>query len=203
MSSIDLDASDLTILNRLNEKGRATYSELAEELGLTVPTVKSRIEKMLKIGIISRFGIYLNPHALTTDPSAMLLFQVLKEKKTEFLDHLKTLEEIKTVYEALDEYNVVVITQFQPLSMHQLLFEQLRSHSSVNQGYIKILITEVFSNPHRIPMHTPRLNIKCEYCGSQVSENYESIKIGDTRHYFCCPICLKNYTKWHRDVISR
>ena len=203
MPGIDLDASDLTILNRLNEKGRATYSELAEELGLTVPTVKSRIDKLLKIGVVNHFGIYLNPHALTTDTSAILFFQVMKEKKQMFLDHLKTLEEIKTVYEALDEFNVILITQFQPLNMHQVLFEKLRSHSSVTKGQVQILITEVFTKPHRIPMHSPRLNIKCEYCGKQISENYETIKIDDNRHYFCCPVCLRNYTKWHEDIVTK
>jgi DNA-binding Lrp family transcriptional regulator len=202
MPLIDLDSSDITILNRLNEKGRATYSELAEELMLTVPTIKSRIEKLIKLGIITHFGIYLNPHTLTDNPSAILRFQVNKEDIKSFIDYLKSLEDIKSVYEVLDVYNLVVITQFQPINMIQMLFENLQTHQLVKQARVELLMKEVFSKPHRIPQHGTLMNLKCEYCGKKILEDYETIKIKDTRHYFCCPICLRNYTKWRDDLES-
>ena len=77
---------------------------------LTVPTVKSRINKLIKLGVIDHFGIYLNPHTLTGDPSAILHFQVMKDDVQSFVDHLQSLDEIKSVYEVLDNYNLLVIT---------------------------------------------------------------------------------------------
>ena len=203
MPLIDLDSSDLTILNRLNEHGRTTYSDLAEKLMLTVPTVKSRIDKLLKLGVINQFGIYLNPHKLTGDPSALFYFQVDKEKVQSFIEHLQSLEEIKSVYEVLDQYNVLVMTQFQPINMLQILYQELQTHSSIKNSRIQIMMKEVFSKPHRIPQHSTILNLKCEYCGKKISQDYETIKIKDTRHYFCCPICLRNYTKWRKDHKTR
>jgi DNA-binding Lrp family transcriptional regulator len=199
MPEIDLDASDLTILNRLNEKGRATYSELADELMLTVPTVKARIEKLIKIGVIDHIGIYLNPHSLTSDVSSILSFQIMKHHVDKFLAYLQTHEEIKTVYEVLDEFNIIAITQFLPMSSHQELFEKLQARPTVKQGRIQILIKEIFSKPHQIPKKSQFLNIKCEYCGKKISDEYETIKIDDIRHYFCCTSCLKNYKDWIKD----
>ncbi|MHA1976851.1 MAG: winged helix-turn-helix transcriptional regulator [Candidatus Hodarchaeales archaeon] len=200
MPLIDLDSSDLTILNKLNENGRVTYSDLAKKLMLTVPTVKSRIDKLLKIGVINHFGIHLNPHKLTGDPSAMFYFQVTKEDVQPFIEHLQSLEEIKSVYEVLDPYNIVVMTQFQPINMIQILYQELQAKSFSKNSRIQIMMKEVFSKPHRIPQHGTILNLKCEYCGKKILEDYESIKIEDTRHYFCCPICLRNYTKWLKDL---
>ncbi len=199
MPLIDLDTSDLTILNQLNENGRVTYSQLAKKLMLTVPTVKSRIDKLLKMGVINHFGTYLNPHKLTGDPSALFYFQVNKEDVQSFLEHLHSLEEIKSVFEVLDPFNILVITQFQPLNMIQILYQKLQAQSFIKNSHIQIVMKEVFSKPHRIPQHETILNLKCEYCGKKISEDYESIKIKETRHFFCCPICLRNYTKWLKD----
>ncbi len=203
MPNIDLDASDLTILNRLNEKGRATYSELAEELKISVPTVKSRIENLINKGVIKQFGIYLNPHTFTTNTSAMLYFQVISGEKKLFLKQIEELEEIKAVYEVLDEYNIVALTQFQSMNMHNEIFEKLQTHQSVKKGKIQIVLAEVFSKPHKVPQNTIQLNVKCEYCGKRISDEYESLKTEDTRHYFCCTSCLNNYKKWRKEITSK
>ncbi|MFX0173393.1 MAG: Lrp/AsnC family transcriptional regulator, partial [Candidatus Hodarchaeota archaeon] len=108
--SIELDNNDLVILSKLNEDGRVTYSELANELHLTVPTVKSRIDKLLKIGVIHHIGIYLNPHSLTNDSTALIAIQVDKDNKKEFLEYLLSLEEVKEIFEVLDEFNILLRT---------------------------------------------------------------------------------------------
>ncbi|MHA2248380.1 MAG: winged helix-turn-helix transcriptional regulator [Candidatus Hodarchaeales archaeon] len=196
MLKIELDNADLTILNRLNENGRTTYSELANDLNLTVPTVKSRIEKLTKIGVIHHIGIYLNPHSLTNESAAVIKVKVDKEKKEKFIDFLTSANEVREVFEVLDEFNILMITQNQPLNMHNILFEEIKAHSSVKNAEINILVKEVFANPHRIPKQSQLLNVRCEYCGKQISDSYETEKFEDIRHYFCCTSCLRNYKKW-------
>jgi DNA-binding Lrp family transcriptional regulator len=200
---IELDNNDLVILDKLNENGRTTYSELAQELGLTVPTIKSRLDKLLKIGVIHHIGIYLNPHSLTNDSAALIKLEIDKSKKKEFLEFLISLEEIKDVFEALDEYNIVLITQIQPLQMHQLLFNEIKSRSGIKRANLILLIKEIASKPHRIPKQNTLLNIRCEYCGKVITSSYESEKFDDVRHYLCCKSCLNNYKKWrHSQTLS-
>ncbi len=202
MLKISLDNADLTILNRLNVNGRVTYSEIADELHLTVPTVKSRIEKLMKIGVIHHIGIYLNPHSLTNETAALVRIRTSKEKKQEFIEFLKSLDEVREVFEVLDEFNVLLITQIQGLPTHQILFEEIKAHSFVEDATIMILLNEVISNPHRIPKHSQILNVRCEYCGKQISDSYETEKFEDIRHYFCCTSCLKNYKKWRESQLN-
>ncbi|MFW9780533.1 MAG: AsnC family transcriptional regulator [Candidatus Heimdallarchaeota archaeon] len=204
--SIELDAKDLAILDWLNTNGRATYSEIAasEGINLTVPAVKARIEKLQKIGVINHIGIYLNPHALTTDGTALIRLQVYKNDKDGLLESITNLPEVKEVFEALDEYNIVILTQIQPLSMHQLFFEELKANTRVKQAKLTLLLKEVLSRPHRIPKHNILLTVNCEYCGKQIknTESYETWKINDIQHYLCCTSCLGNYQKWYKKQIS-
>ncbi|MFW9823251.1 MAG: winged helix-turn-helix transcriptional regulator [Candidatus Thorarchaeota archaeon] len=200
---IELDNNDLIILDKLNENGRATYSEIANELHLTVPTVKSRIDKLLKIGVIHHIGIYLNPHSLTNDSTALIATQINKKDKKEIFDYLRSIEEIKEIYEVLDEFNILIITQIQPLNMHKLVFEEIKSHPLVIRAKLSILTKEILSRPHRIPKHNTLLNIQCEYCGKQITSSYETEKYDEVRHYFCCKSCLNNYRKWHKKQVLK
>ncbi|MFX1514361.1 MAG: winged helix-turn-helix transcriptional regulator [Promethearchaeota archaeon] len=194
--SITLDKKDMTILSRLNEDGRITYSQLANELQLTVPTVKSRIEKLTKIGVIHHIGVYLNPHSLTSDSAVIIALKVKTTQKKEFTEHISSLEEVREVFEVLDEYNFLILSQIQSQDSSQVLFEQLLALPQVETGKITILLKEVQMNPHRIPTNTTLLNVNCEYCGKQITGSYETAMIDEVRHYFCCKTCLKSYLKW-------
>ncbi|MHA2225064.1 MAG: winged helix-turn-helix transcriptional regulator [Candidatus Hodarchaeales archaeon] len=200
--SIELDQKDLTILERLNKDGRITYSQLGTELSLSIPSIRSRIEKLLKIGVIDYIGIHLNPHTLTSDNSAIISVKVDPKEKDQFTSFLSTLESVKSVYEVMDEYNVHIITQHVSFSDSEKLFEVLRQRSEVHSAKISFVTKEVFSKPHHIPKSTKLLNIQCEYCGKQIESTYETGRYENVPHYFCCRSCLKNYGDWRKSQIE-
>jgi len=200
--SIKLDEKDLIILERLNKDGRITYSQLGLELNLSIPSIKSRIEKLLKIGVIDYFSIHLNPHTLTRDKSAIIAVKVDPKEKKQFCNFLATLESVKTVYEVIDEHNVRIITHNVNFSDSEKLFEILGERAEVDNVKISYISKEVFSKPHLIPKTTTLLNVQCEYCGKQIEGNYETTKFENVPHYFCCKSCLKNYVDWRKTQIE-
>jgi DNA-binding Lrp family transcriptional regulator len=200
--SIELDQKDLIILERLNKDGRMTYSQLGTELNLSIPSIRSRIEKLLKIGVIDYIGIHLNPHSLTSDNSAIISTKVDSKEKKQFFAFLSTLESVKTVYEVLDEDNVIIITQNISFFDSEKLFEKLRQRSEVLNVKISFVTKEIFSKPHLIPKNTKLLNIQCEYCGKQIQGKYETGKFENVSHYFCCKSCLSNYIDWRKTQIE-
>jgi Lrp/AsnC family leucine-responsive transcriptional regulator len=54
------DRNDLEILKILQKNARAPVSEIAKELKLSRPTVKNKIERLVREGIIKGFTIELN-----------------------------------------------------------------------------------------------------------------------------------------------
>jgi Lrp/AsnC family transcriptional regulator for asnA, asnC and gidA len=56
----DLDATDVAILRRLQENGRLPNARIARELGLSEPTVRKRIDRMVQDDIIKVVAV-LNP----------------------------------------------------------------------------------------------------------------------------------------------
>lgn len=64
----DLDAIDLSIIRMLQEQGRRTNVEIARSQGVSEPTIRKRIDRMVSDGIIKVVAV-LNPRTTgyTTD----------------------------------------------------------------------------------------------------------------------------------------
>lgn len=52
-----MDKKDEKILEFLREDGRASYTEIAEEVGVSEGTVRNRVEKMQENNVIERFTV--------------------------------------------------------------------------------------------------------------------------------------------------
>jgi DNA-binding Lrp family transcriptional regulator len=58
-----LDKNDLTILSTLARDCRTSYSSIGSQIGLTSKSVKARVKNMLRIGVIEKFVVRVNPAA--------------------------------------------------------------------------------------------------------------------------------------------
>ena len=67
-----LDAIDLKILAELQESGRESASNIAENIKVSVPTITERMRKLQESGVIVGFQAILNPSDLGLDVSAII-----------------------------------------------------------------------------------------------------------------------------------
>lgn len=58
---MDLDATDLTILNELQVDGRVTNTELADRIGLSPSASLRRVRALERSGVISRYVALVDP----------------------------------------------------------------------------------------------------------------------------------------------
>ena len=56
-----LDKNDLTILPAFARDCRTSYSSIGSQIGLTSKSVKARVKKMVRSGIIEKFVVRVNP----------------------------------------------------------------------------------------------------------------------------------------------
>lgn len=68
-----LDALDIKILNTLQAEGRTKRSSLAEEIGLSIPSVSERLNKLEEKGIIKGYYAKLDRKAFGFDIMAFIL----------------------------------------------------------------------------------------------------------------------------------
>ncbi len=61
---MELDALDRAIVGALVEDARSTYAEIGNQIGLSAPAVKRRVDRLLSSGAITGFTARVEPSAL-------------------------------------------------------------------------------------------------------------------------------------------
>lgn len=90
-----LDNTDIDILEFLQKEGRTKRGELAEHVGLSIPTISERLLKLEQHGIIEGYHAVLNPRKLGLEVTAYIF--LISESSThypEVVEHAVNKKEI-------------------------------------------------------------------------------------------------------------
>ena len=97
-----VDALDIKILNILQNKGRTKRNQIAEEVGLSIPSVSERLKKLEENGVIEGYYTKLDKKAFGYDIMAYILV-VMESSK-----HYKTLlNKVDHIPEILECHSVL------------------------------------------------------------------------------------------------
>jgi len=67
-----IDALDRQLIDLLRANGRASYAELARQIGLSSPAVHERVGKLEAAGVITGYRAMVDPGALGLDVTALI-----------------------------------------------------------------------------------------------------------------------------------
>ena len=90
-----IDEIDAKILDILQREGRTRRNDLAEAVGLSLPSVSDRLRKLEEHGIIAGYAAKLDAQKLGKDITAFIFVTVDSSKHyAAFLEHAKDQEEV-------------------------------------------------------------------------------------------------------------
>lgn len=99
-----LDELDLTILTLLQKNGRTKRSELADQVGLSIPSVSERLHKLEENGIIEGYHVKLNRKAFGYDIMSFILVVMESSKHYKnLIQHTEKNPRILECYSVLGE----------------------------------------------------------------------------------------------------
>ena len=90
-----LDETDVKILDLLQRKGRLRRNDLAEAVGLSLPSVSDRLRKLEENQIITGYHAVLDHKKLGKDITAYVFVTIDSSRHyTQFLEHTNSLDEV-------------------------------------------------------------------------------------------------------------
>lgn len=92
-----LDDIDIKVLSVLQEKGRTKRNELAEIVGLSVPSVSERLKKLEERGIIEGYFAKVNKKSFGLDITAYIY--VMMDSSKHYKDLITRVEKKKQILE--------------------------------------------------------------------------------------------------------
>ncbi|OLS23212.1 MAG: putative HTH-type transcriptional regulator [Candidatus Heimdallarchaeota archaeon LC_3] len=191
MSFYQLDDKDLEILALLSKDSRITLSLLAEKINTSIPTVKSRIDKLLGLGIIDKFSLILNYDLLSSHPLYYILIKTSPKELNNILTKLSSKKEFLEVYELISESQVLVKTLPMEMEVLQEILKDIRQLEGI-QSLSTMPVGQTHKQEFSEIPSVISVKLRCEYCSKPILDgNYETHVYEGINHYLCCKSCLR------------
>ena len=104
-----MDAIDVGILNILQQNARTSVKDISEQVSLSAPSVKERINKMTDSGLIKEFTAVLEPKMLGKNLIAFM-FLTLKRPNVndKFLNMIETETDVLSCYYLTGDFDYMI-----------------------------------------------------------------------------------------------
>ena len=108
MENKPLDAVNEKILSILTANARASYREIAEEVGLSAPAVKERMLRLEASGVITGYRAEVNQQRLGNTIGAFILVNVPYSQEKAFVRFVNQTEAIASCHHLLGDSAFIV-----------------------------------------------------------------------------------------------
>jgi DNA-binding Lrp family transcriptional regulator len=112
LNTLALDEIDIRILKKLVSDARLSYRSLAEQIGVSPPTVLARVEKLEKSKIIKSYSALLDHEKLGYDLTAIIEVTAIKNKIVEVEKVLSKYENVCAIYDITGLTDMIIIAKF-------------------------------------------------------------------------------------------
>ena len=112
LNTLILDEIDVRILKKLVSDARLSYRNIAEQIGVSPPTVLNRVEKLERSEIIKSYSALLDHEKLGYDLTAIIEVIAIKNKIVEVEKVLSKYENVCAIYDITGLTDMIIIAKF-------------------------------------------------------------------------------------------
>ena len=112
MATISVDELDIKILKKLISDARLSYRGIAEQIGVSPPTVLSRVEKLENNSIIKSYSAILDHEKLGYDLTAIIEVTAVKNKVIEVEKIISKYQNVCAIYDITGLTDMIIVAKF-------------------------------------------------------------------------------------------
>lgn len=192
--SLQLDNTDARILELLQKDGRMMYKDIAREVGISLPTVRDRINKLMELGVIRKFTVIVDSEKLWGRTRAFVLAQPVGDGVDGILEKIKNISEVRAAYLVAGEKQLLLEVEVDDL--HQLgEFVAKYAHAQLGlSNASSFVITKILKEEYGAAVKpNASLQFKCDFCDCLIYGKPIIEYIGGGRYYFSGKDCAQAF----------
>ncbi len=199
MNMVELDNLDIKILTQLQSDSRKSYQEIARHCLTSVPTIKSRVDRLLELGIIRKFTLDID-HSKLGIAEAILIINAKPLAVNRIAEELLKLEEIKELYITSDS-DAAIVSRIAGDMQHILAIQDRINLTDVSDIRV-IPVKNLFRKDATIPLASSSITLSCAYCERKVTGSAVRKKFNDKDYFFCCTTCQGEFEKKYMRLLT-
>ncbi|MHA1771126.1 MAG: Lrp/AsnC family transcriptional regulator [Candidatus Thorarchaeota archaeon] len=95
---MELDETDKKIISLLQQDGRMSFSDIAGIVGKTEVTIRRRVRRLRKEGVIKQFTVVLDPLKMGRHICAMIRVKAMMKQATIIAETVRNYDEVDEAY---------------------------------------------------------------------------------------------------------
>lgn len=201
---LKLDKIDTAILKALMVDGRKSFRKIADQVRVSTPTVKSRFERMLETGIITKIAPILDTDKVERGVSALIYLKVELSKLNSVISQLVVSDEVRNVLVTSGEANLVIrVTTPSNEALQSLLDSKIAPLEGVSLMSSQVII-KTAKDEQGLPLFEELVvSLACDTCHDEIKGKPFVLNVAGGKRFFCCKICLSTYKKKYKTRIQK
>jgi len=149
---VELDATDLRILDLLQENCKRPLAAIGEKVGLSAPAVTERIHKLEQAGIVTGYVALLDARALGLDVTAFIGVAIGHPRAIDsFEREIEGLEDVLECHHVTGQHTLMLKVKTESTETLEELIDRVRSIEGVNRTETMVVLSTRAERP-RIPL---------------------------------------------------
>jgi len=145
-----VDALDHRIVAHLTQDGRASFREIGDDVGLSAPAVKRRVDRLVATGVIERFTAVVDPVPLGWGAEAFVeLFAAGRTPPARIRTALAKLPEVVGAYTVTGEADALVHVRVTDTAHLEDVLERIRREEFVTQTRSVVVLSRLLERSMR------------------------------------------------------
>lgn len=136
-----MDDTDRRLIALLRENSRLPVASLAAILGLSRATVQSRLDRLIRDGIITGFTIKLRPESEPEQVRAVMMIEIEGERSEHILKALRALPEIAAIHTTNGRWDLVVELETGSLDSFDKALRRIREMKGIASSETSLLLS--------------------------------------------------------------
>ena len=174
----ELDETDAEILRLLVKDGRMAYTEIADEVGMSPPSVIERVERLREKGVLRGFEARLDRSVLGGS-RLLVRFRVRPDEASHIADEIAADDRADTVFVSADG-TVTAVVNAEPEEAYGIVGD-----ADAHDYDVEVVVEE----RHAPTVATPSFAPDCVECGNTVDEEGVTARVAGEVYHFCCTSC--------------
>jgi Lrp/AsnC family transcriptional regulator for asnA, asnC and gidA len=129
-----LDYINYRILDVLSKNSSLPFVELAKQIGISDATIHTRVKKLLTLGVIKKFTIFVDNDLLGYDHLAFINLKIERGRTEETTNNLMKIDEILEIHEIYDKFDLLIKIRTKNLdNLRDIIVNQILSINYIKE----------------------------------------------------------------------
>ena len=147
MPEPSLDETDIKLLEILQENCKLNFTQIGNELDIAESTVRYRIERHEKRGIITHYIALINPRMVGLNITAIMMIKINPQMIESISPKLASFKELRHLFRTTGQYDMISVVNARDIAHLNRLMGEIKQIDGIHELIVEVATELVKVDP--------------------------------------------------------